>query len=102
MLRDELDREIVGARSSTRGSANASATSTNCAQRGGPRERHQRGVAPVRAPQRQRALRDRDEQREDQREVAELRNHFASFSVGIDIDLCFRAASIAAAASGGM
>ena len=36
------------------------------------------------APQRQRALRERDEQREDQCEVAELGDHrFASFSVGM-------------------
>ena len=64
---------------------------------------HQRGIAAIRTPQRQRALRERDEQRDDQREVADFRNHgFASLIDGMLIDLCFCAASSAAPASGGM
>ena len=71
-------------------------------ERGRPRDRHQRGVAPLRADQRQRALRDGDQQREDQREVAEFRNHLPSFSVDTDMPCPLCAWSTAAAASGGM
>ena len=73
--------------------------------RGGRGERHQRGVAAVRAPTSgSDALRERDEQREDQREMAELGNHrCASFSVGIvDRLVLVRLLRARRAASGGM
>ena len=43
--------------------------------RRGPRERNPARVAALRADERQHALHERDEQREDQREVAELGGH---------------------------
>ena len=67
-------------------------------------ERHQARLSICGARERQRGLRDRDQQREDQREVAELGNHLCSpclvTSVLVDIASC--ACFTASAAAGGM
>ncbi len=101
MLRDVLDREVVG-REAVREAAERERDEEELRERGRPRDRHQRGVAALRADQRQRALRDGDQQREDQREVAQFRNHLPSFSVDTDMPCPLCAWSTAAAASGGM
>jgi hypothetical protein len=69
-----------------------------------PRQRHQARCADRRAEQRQRPLHQRDQQREDHREVPEFRNHRAplagSWRLFMVIPFC--AASMAALAWGGM
>ena len=72
--------------------------------RRGSCKRHQPRLAVCGAGQRQRGLRDRNQQREDQREVAELGNHLRSpclvTKVLVDIASC--ACFTASAAAGGM
>jgi len=101
MLGDQLDREVAGGEA-PREAAERERDEHELRARGRLGDRHQRGVAPLRTDERKDALRERDEQREYQCEVAEFWNHFASFSVDIDIALSLCALSTAAAASGGM
>ncbi len=101
MLRDQLDREVAGGET-PREAKRRERDQQELRVRGGLRDGHQRGVAPVRADQRKGALRDGDEQREDQREMAEFGDHVASFSVDTDMPWPLCALSTAAAASGGM
>src|ERR1700675_1383904 len=101
MLRDVLDGEIAGGET-PREAAERERDKRELRARGGSGDRHQRGVAPVRADERNDALREGDEQRENQREMAHLRNHLGSFSVDSDMPFSLCALATAAAASGGM
>ncbi len=99
MLRDVLHRKIVGGEA-PREAAERERDQHELRTRRGPGDRHQCGIAPVSADERNDALRESDEEREDQREVAKLGDHFVSFSV--DIAFALRALSNATPASGGM
>ena len=107
---------------------NANATSRNCAMAAGRANAISAASRRYAPTQRQRALRDRHQQRDDQREMSQLRNHEPPFIAEIDMPgwimsrpsswtstcpgsarrpgagraLPFCAASSAAAASGGM
>ncbi len=52
------------------------ATKANCASAVGPGHRHQRVVAHARADQRHHALNEREPQRQHQRVMADLGDHF--------------------------
>ena len=101
MLGDVLDRKVVG-REAVREAAERERYEEELRERCGPRDRHQRGVAALRADERKRPLRDGDQQREDQREVAQLRKQLVSFNVDTDMPCPLCAWSTAEAASGGM
>ena len=105
MTGDVFDREIVlRKRPGKRGEGDRN--EDELALRGGPRQRHQRFIAARRADQRQRALHQRDAQREDQREVAEFGDHLAAPALCAMLftarSCAWRAFSTASAASGAM
>ena len=69
----------------------------------GARHRHQRRDAALRAEQRQQCLHGRDQQRQQQRDLAKLGKHYGAASGGAGCTSCFLcAAPILSATSFGM
>src|SRR5690606_25152799 len=90
--RDEAHAEVVGQKS-VRERAEGHRAEDELPRRHGARERHPVPVADGRAGERQHGLQEREAEREDQREMSELRNHGW---------LAARTFSSASATSGGM
>jgi hypothetical protein len=92
---DVGDREVVGGKGGGE-AAEREEDEQELRARRGPADRDPARVAPCGAGERQQPLHRGDEQREDQREVAELRRH------GFTVRAALCAWSIACFASGGM
>jgi len=101
-LRDILDRKVAG--HETVGKASECDRHQNeLRARRRDCNRHQRAIAPRCTEHRHDALRERDQQRQDQCKMADLRNHrLTSCMLGIDIAVFCCALSMASFTSGGM